>query len=106
MILARAARAELLRKIHDTHPDFPNSNLEHYLKKLQLDAYGKLIRFSELSNCYSFSDPFYRVFAMVLYEKSPRYRPDEKISIELERLLKSFVIKEGTGPVRIVFKRG
>ena len=27
-----AARAELLRKIHEEYPDFPNSNLEHYLK--------------------------------------------------------------------------
>ena len=100
-----AARSELLKKIHEIYPTFPNSNLEHYLKKLQLEAYGKLIRFSELSNCYSFSDPFYRVFAMVLYEKSPRHRSDEGISVELERLLKSFVIKDSGGPVRIVFKR-
>ena len=101
-----AARSDLLRKIQETYPDFPNSNLEHYLKKLQLDAYGKLIRFSQLSNCYSFADPFYRVFAMVLYEKSPRYREDEKISIELEKLLRSIVQKEGSsGPVRIVVKR-
>lgn len=101
-----ASRSELLRKIQESHPSFPNSNLELYLTKLQLDTYGSLIRFSELSNCYSFSDPFYRVFAMVLYEESPGYRPDERISIELERLLKSFVIKDSTGPVRIVFKRG
>lgn len=101
-----AARSDILKKIHETHPSFPNSNLEHYLKKLQLEAYGKLIRFSELSNCYSFSDPFYRVFAMVLYEKSPRHRSDEKISIELEKLLRTFIIKEEGGPVRIVFKRG
>lgn len=100
-----AARSELLRRIHETYPDFPNSNLEHYLRKLQREEYGSLIRFSELSNCYSFSDPFYRVFAMVLYEESPKHRPDEKISIELERLLKTFVNREKSGASgQIVFR--
>jgi hypothetical protein len=101
------ARSELLKKIHETHPTFPNSNLEHYLKKLQKDEYGKLIRFSELSNCYSFSDPFYRVFAMVLYEESSKHREDERISAELERVLKTFIIRDQKGsPLRIVFKSG
>lgn len=100
-----AARTDLLRKIRESHPDFPNSNLEHYLKKLQLDEYGKLIRFSEFSNRYMFSDPFYRVFAMVLYEESPTHRADEKISEELERLLKNLVVKDASGSsIRIVFK--
>ncbi len=101
-----AARSELLRKIRETHPSFPNSNLEHYLRKLQLDDYGQLLRFSELSNCYSFADPFYRVFAMVFYEKSPKHKTEDSISVELERLLRSFVSKEGSGAVRIVTKRG
>lgn len=101
-----AARSDLLRKIQESHPNFPNSNLEHYLKKLQQEEYGSLLRFSELSNCYSFSDPFYRVFAMVLYEETPRHRVDEKISEELSRLLKPFIVKNPDGSaLRIVFKR-
>jgi len=95
-----AARAEILRRIHEKHPTFPNSNLEHYLKKLQRDDHGALIRFSEISNCYSFSDPFYRVFAMVLYEENTGHRTDEKIARELERLLKAMVEKQADGSVR------
>lgn len=89
-----AARSDILKKIHEKYPTFPNSNLEHYLRKLQKEEYGSLIRFSQLSNCYSFADPFYRVFAMVLYEENTGHRADERISIELERLLRTFVLHE------------
>jgi hypothetical protein len=42
---------------------------------------------------------------MVLYEESPTHRADEKISEELERLLKNLVVKDASGSsIRIVFK--
>jgi hypothetical protein len=96
-----ASRAELLQKIRATHAKFPNSNLEHYLKKLQREEYGALIRFSALSNCYAFADPFYRVFAMVLYEESSTHRSEERIAMELDRLLRSIVIRDKD---RVVFR--
>ncbi|MEJ8845606.1 ATP-binding protein [Variovorax rhizosphaerae] len=85
------ARAELLGKIREGEQGFPNSNLEHYLKKLQLEEYGALLRYSPLSNCYSFTDPFYRVFAMVFFKEAKVSRHGEIVSAELIKLLEKLV---------------
>ncbi|KRH99929.1 hypothetical protein AO057_01990 [Curvibacter sp. PAE-UM] len=85
------ARASLLQSIRKTHPNYPNSNLEYFLHKLQLDDYGALIRFSPMSNCYSYADPFYKVFGMVLFEEKMGHRQSETLSTELEKLLRQFL---------------
>jgi energy-coupling factor transporter ATP-binding protein EcfA2 len=91
------ARGDLLTRIRAAEPQFPNSNLEHYLKKLQLDEYGALLRFSPLSNCYSFTDPFFRVFAMVFFKEGAAAPVNAQlISNELVKLVAKLV-KETQG---------
>ena len=90
------AKGELLHKVRQSEPNFPNSNLEHYLKKLQLEEYGALIRFSPLSNCYSFADPFYRVFAMVFYKEATN-KSRGVVSEELIKLLATLVERKPPG---------
>jgi GTPase SAR1 family protein len=85
------ARADILRKIRESVPKFPNSNLEHYLKKLQQEEYGALIRFSPLSNCYTFSDPFFKVFAMVHFQDSMSVPHWPEINAKLSTMLSQLI---------------
>lgn len=61
---------ELLGRIRASHTDYPSSNLTHYLRELQRDERGALIRSDSSSGKYAFSDPVFRVYAMVLFQKS------------------------------------
>ena len=76
------AKSELLQKIRRREPKFPNSNLEYFLKKLQNEQYGALVRYSPLSHRFLFADPFYKVFAMVLYaEQKPKHYTEFKLDV-------------------------
>ena len=64
-----ATHAEILAKIKESAPDYPRGNLTLYLKQLQTDNRGALIRYMAASGRYSFSDPIYRAFALTLFEQ-------------------------------------
>lgn len=101
------ARSEILTKIREIEPQFPNSNLEHYLKKLQLEEYGALLRFSPLSNCYSFTDPFYRVFAMVSFGNGNQKPSNQTLSAELMGLVRElYTFRSGSVILRTVTRDG
>lgn len=57
-----ATHADIFAKIRRTEPDYPSGNLTTYLKELQAEERGAVIR-CDASGRFAFSDPMYQVFA-------------------------------------------
>jgi hypothetical protein len=94
-----ATRRELFERIQTTHKDYPLSNLAYFLKKLESQERGAVIRFDGASGRYSFSDPLYRAFALASFRiadkegTAPKTTPSEAhtsvsqlITVVLEQL--------------------
>jgi energy-coupling factor transporter ATP-binding protein EcfA2 len=71
---------EILSKIQQWEPDYPQSNLTVYLKPLTTNENDEIIRFDENSGKYSFSDPFFKAFCAMALEKIERSTDDIKVS--------------------------
>lgn len=52
-----ATHGEILVAIRKKHIDYPSGNLTHYLKYLQMEEQGALLRLDTSSGKFSFSDP-------------------------------------------------
>lgn len=91
-----ASRADLIRKIKESTPTFPVSNLKYFLEKLGTDEFGALIRFSPMSGLYSFSDPVYRVFALTIYKDQIDKRKTKAVgnNDDITRMIKVLVEAE------------
>jgi energy-coupling factor transporter ATP-binding protein EcfA2 len=102
-----AVPAFLFEKIRKRHKDYPAGNLTLYLKELQTPERGALLRCDSTSNQYSFSDPFYRVFAMSVFEKEnpppPRGIIDAEVTKALERV--SSQLDELKGRLELVIEQ-
>lgn len=82
-------KGDILQYVHAHHPKYPQSNLQYCLDELQTEKRSELVRYDPNSGRYSFSNPFYRAYALAYFNtgKSPG---------------KSFTIKPGdTGALRI-----
>jgi hypothetical protein len=84
-----ASRADLLKKIRKKFPKYPESSLKATLQKLSTDEYGLIVRLDQTSGLCSFTDPFYRVFAMAHFRnngqpQSPRFSGE----LDLTKFLK------------------
>jgi len=64
-----ATHAILLDLIKTSEPQYPAGNLSTYLKQLQSETRGAIVRLDPTSGAYSFSDPLYRAFAAVLFRE-------------------------------------
>lgn len=64
-------------------PSFPDSNLRHFLAKLQSYERGEILRFDPASGKFSFSDPVYRVFAMTLFKRASDFSSTDQDSFEI-----------------------
>jgi hypothetical protein len=64
-----ATYAELFGKIKQQHKEYPGGSLTHYLRQLQTEDRGALIRVDNASGKFSFADPIYRAFAMASIKK-------------------------------------
>jgi len=63
-------RPEILQHIRRTESSYPPSNLTSYLKALQDEDHGAIIQYDTNSGKFSFSNPFHKVFARVLFNQS------------------------------------
>lgn len=63
---------EILDRIRQIEPAYPSGNLSKYLKELQQERRGALIKYDNNSGMYSFADPIYRVYALVSLKTAPR----------------------------------
>jgi|ERR1035437_3508248 GTPase SAR1 family protein len=64
-----ATHAEILDEIDIRK--YPTGNLTLYLRELQTDARGSIIRCDTASGKFSFTDPIYRAFCLAYFEKHP-----------------------------------
>lgn len=71
---------EILSKIHQWEPEYPQSNLTVYLKPLTTNENDEIIRYDENSGKYSFSDPFFKAFCAMALEKIERDSDDINVS--------------------------
>jgi len=62
-----ASRSEIFNKIKIEIDQYPQGNLTNYLKKLQTDEFGSIIRYEPNSGRYYFSNPIYRAFSQVYF---------------------------------------
>lgn len=76
---------EILTKIQEWEPDYPQSNLTVYLKPLTTSIHDEMIRFDSNSGKYSFSDPFFKAFCAMALEKIEN--EGEYVKIEIKTFL-------------------
>lgn len=100
-----ASRADMLIKIRKKHPKYPESSLKATLKKLSMDDYGSIIRINNNSGLCSFSDPFYRVYAMAHFHKMGQPQ-SVRVSgeLDLSKFFKMLETEFSKGGVKVVFK--
>ncbi|MFO1322788.1 MAG: hypothetical protein U1F15_01880 [Burkholderiales bacterium] len=77
-----ATRAQLYQKIRAVERDYPQPNLTAYLKRLELEESGAIVRHDIVSGKYSFNDPLFRAFALALFKDSEATRRFEIVDIE------------------------
>ncbi len=65
---------EILSEIQKIEPAYPSGNLTTYLKNLASPERDEIIRFDDASNKVSFKNPFFKVFAIMQFEKENRAR--------------------------------
>ena len=94
-----ASRFELLQKIKQEIPTYPDTSLKRALTSLSLSAAGEVIRHSQNSGLYAFSDPLYHAYAMTIFHKIDSSQIDiENIDLDfptLIRLLEKELQKRG-----------
>lgn len=77
---------EILTKIQEWEPDYPQSNLTVYLKPLTTSDHDEMIRFDSNSGKYSFSDPFFKAFCAMALEKIDTPE-NANMNIEIESII-------------------
>ena len=60
---------EILQKIKEWEPEYPQGNLTVYLKPLTTPSNSEIIRYDVNSGKYSFSDPFFKAYCTMALEK-------------------------------------
>ena len=65
-----ASRIDLLTRIHKSEPNYPEASLKSTLQKLTTDDYGAIVRIDQTAGLNSFSDPFYRAYALTKFHKN------------------------------------
>lgn len=94
-----ASRFELLQKIKNEVPTYTDASLKRALNSLTLPISGEVIRHSQNSGLYAFSDPLYHAYAMTIFHKVDNSQVDiENIELDfptLVRLLEKELRKRG-----------
>lgn len=62
-----ATVGDLSKKILKMEPGYRTNNLSRYLKLLQTEAKGSVVRFDSASGYFSYSDPFVRSYALAYF---------------------------------------
>jgi GTPase SAR1 family protein len=81
-----ASRFDLLQKINRDTPGYTDASLKRTLTQLQSSACGEIIRHSQNSGLFSFSDPIYHVYAMSIFHtaKTPKSAKADIDNLELD----------------------
>ena len=90
---------EILSEIQKNEPTYPSGNLTTYLKNLASPERDEIIRFDDASNKVYFKNPFFKVFAIMQFEKENRVRAASK-NIENQNVViqgKSNIIIQHSG---------
>jgi hypothetical protein len=58
--------------------DYPSGNLTFYLRELQTPSRGAVIRFDSVSGKFSFTDPIYRAFCGVYFDRTQAGQESER----------------------------
>jgi len=85
-----ATFGELSNKIKIDHSSYPTGNLRTYLSSLQSSDKGGLIRYFSGSGKFSFADPIFRAYALVLFsqhEPQPQVVVTDELLVELSALI-------------------
>lgn len=86
-----AARFDLLKKIQNDRPNYPDHRLKSNLNKLCGPAYGQILRHDSNSSLYSFSDPIYRAYALARYRKKKPDVQGSQIVLDFEEILQALI---------------
>jgi len=82
-----ATRPVLIDKVRDHEKEYPIEALDNNLLALQEEQNGRIIRYDNASARYSFTDPFYRAFALALIGKERSKELPELVSFDYESKL-------------------
>lgn len=83
-----AAVGEISRQVSKIKPDYKVNNINRYLRVLQHDDKGSVLRYDLASGKYSFSDPFVRSYALAYFElKRKQKRVSSNIAVDGVSLL-------------------
>ena len=84
-----ASRFELLQKIKQRIPTYTDTSLKRVLLSLTLPAAGEVIRHSQNSGLYAFSDPLYHAYAMTIFHNIDSTNSDiDNIELDFPTLVK------------------
>lgn len=83
----QATYNEILTKIREVEPDYPQSNLTVYLKPLTTPESGEIVRYDENASKYSFANPFFKAFTMMVFEDEPREKKKFTIPVDVDKML-------------------
>lgn len=82
------SRFELLQKIKQDFPKYTDTSLKRALTALTLPPAGEVIRHSQNSGLYAFSDPLYHAYAMTIFHKVDSSQIDiENIDLDFPTLV-------------------
>jgi hypothetical protein len=94
-----SSRFEILKKVKDEVPTCTDASLKRALNSLTLPSSGEVIRHSQNSGLYAFSDPLYHAYALTIFHKTDNSNIDiENIELDfptLVRLLEKELMKRG-----------
>lgn len=70
--------SEILNEIQEIEQEYPQGNLTTYLKPLTTTKYNEIIRYDENSGKYSFSDPFFKAYCAMSFDKVETVKSENK----------------------------
>lgn len=84
-----ASRFDLLQKIKFSIPNYSDASLKRILNSLTLPTSGEIIRHSQNSGLYAFSDPLYHAYALTIFHKPDNSKIDmDDIELDFPTLVK------------------
>lgn len=97
------ARFELLQKVQQQFPTYTDANLKRTLTSLTQPGGSELVRYSQNSGLYAFSDPLFHAYAMTIFHKTDSSAVDiDNLELDfptLIRLLEKELKKRGVHKV-------
>lgn len=98
-------RNEILEKIRNVEPNYPQGNLTRFLDLLCDGKEVSIIRYDSISGRYSFSDPIYRVFALTYFRDNiPKKYGQKKNKDDIDFIFEDFKTNIHANLVERLFK--